>query len=85
MLNLFSKPPLNNQNSEQSKEESSINLDVKFNVKIKEEVLMKILLWLLGGSVFAGGVYGIYNNLSPAETEINNNPISQESVDRSSR
>ena len=73
MLNLFTRPPLNNNNTEQPKDESSINLDVKFNVKIKEEVLMKILLWLLGGSIFASGVYGIYNNLSPAETEINNN------------
>ena len=85
MLNLFSHLPLNNNNSEPQKEESSINLDVKFNINIKEEVLMKILLSLMGGSIFAGGVYGIYNNLSPAETEINNNPISQESVDRSSK
>ena len=83
MLNLFTRPPLNNNSTEQPKEGSSINLDVKFNVKIKEEVFMKILFWLLGGAIFAGGVYGIYNNFSPAETEIKNNPISKELVKQS--
>ena len=83
MLNLFTRPPLNNNSTEQPKEGSSINLDVKFNVKIKEEVLMKILFWLLGGSNFAGGVYGIYNDFSSAETEINNSPISKELVKQS--
>ena len=85
MFNLFPRSPLNNNNSEQLEEQSSINLDVTFNVKIKEEVLMKILSCLLGGSILAGGVYGIYNNLSPTETEINNNPISQELSDHVSK
>ncbi|MGK7899449.1 MAG: hypothetical protein AB4372_38995 [Xenococcus sp. (in: cyanobacteria)] len=69
MLNLFSHPPSKNNNLEKTKDESSINLDVKFNVNIQGEVLIKTFLCLLGSSVIAGSVYGFSNNLSPAETD----------------
>jgi len=65
MLNLIPRPPSNDKNIENPKEDSSINIDAKINVNIREEVLMKILFWILGGSIFASGVHSIYNNLPP--------------------
>ena len=47
---------------------------------------MKLMPWLLGGSLFGGGLaYGISNNLLPSNTEAGNNPSHTESVDQSSR
>ena len=77
MLNLFTRPPLDNSNTESPEEQSSINLDFKASINIKGKVLMKVLLLLLlGGSVFGGG---LANSIS------SNNPSNTESVDQSSK
>ncbi len=81
MFNIFPRP-------ESPEEQSSINFDFKASIIIKGEVLMKVmkvLPWLLGGSVFGGGLaYSIYNNLLPSNTEAGNNPSDTELVDQSS-
>ena len=90
MFNLFPRPPLDNSNSESPEEHTSLNLDftakARASINIKGEVLMKVLLWLLGGSVFGGGLfYSISNNLLPSNTEAGNNPSHTELVDQSSK
>lgn len=76
MFNLFTHPQSNNNNSQLDEEQSSINLDFQASIRIKGEVLKKLLPWLLGGSIFAGGVtYGISNILPSSNTGVgNNNP-----------
>ena len=81
MFNLFTPPSQDNSTPD---EQSYINLDVKASINIKGEALMKVLPWLLGGSVFAGGLaYSISNNLLPSNTEAGNNPSHTELVDQS--
>jgi hypothetical protein len=84
MFNLFTRQPSNDNNSQSDEDQSSINLDFKASVKIKGELLIKLLLpWLLGGSVCAG-IYSISNFLSSSNTEVNNDPNQKELVKKSS-
>lgn len=86
MFNLFTRSSMDNNNSEQQEKQSFINLDVKFNVNIKGEVLMKILAWLIGGSVAVGGAsYGINNFLSPSNAKEINTTSPTELVEQSSK
>ncbi len=84
-MNLFPRSSVDHNSLEQKEKESSLNIDVKFNINIQGEVLMKLIPWLLGGSVVvASGIYGISNNLPPSENEVGNNPLITELVDQSS-
>ena len=59
-----------------------ISLSFKASINIKGKVLMKVLPWLLGGSIFGSGLaYSISNNLLPSNTEAGNNPSHTELVD----
>ena len=87
MWNLSDRPPSNSQNLEPSKENTSVNFNFKLesftfklDINMKENLLVKILSLLLGGSMIFGSFNGMNNKLAPAEIELNNNPISQEKL-----
>ena len=60
---LFSK-----ETKAESNEEKSF-LDLR--IRINEELLMKILSWLLAGSIAGGGAYALSNMTFPSNAEPN--------------
>ncbi len=59
--------------SQLKKDKSFINIGLEFDMQINEKVLLKILPWLLGGSLAVGGAtYYNGKNFTPSNTENNN-------------
>ncbi len=76
MFKFITRVPPNDHNSQPREDKSFIDIKVRIN----EELLMKLLPWLLSISIAGGGIYGAYNVLSPSNTEIFDSSNQIESV-----